>query len=814
MLRTTILSIIAIISIGVAEAQYAVKGVVCDSIGEGEGFATLRVYAAADTLKPVAVDVADAEGIFNVTLKQPGEYRLNINSVGREPLNKDFTVGKSRPVADVGSLVVRNQSTMLSELQVVAQKPLVKAEIDRVSYDIKADEDAKTSTIFEMLRKVPLVTIDGDENILVNGSSDFKIYKNGRPNTAFNRSPKDVFKTIPASAIKRIEVITEPGAKYDAEGVNGILNIVMDDEAQLNGVSGTATLGYTLPSALRSGISLATQVKKFTFSLNYVNYFILDKNGYKGMQQSRREYDDTGNVYSSGGEEVPKGHINFINLDASFELDTLNLFTLSGGGYFYRFRGDSFRHEQLAAPDGTTLYSFNRNVVDALNKYFNFTGEFNYQHRTHRKDESVNFSYQLSASNDKQDGTITYTDLVNPPMPYTTIDRNMKGTMWEHTFQLDWTRPFAGGHKLETGAKYIFRDNASKSRTLYDGGYPDEYRDFSHLTHVAAVYGEYSYNTERWGARAGLRYEFSRFGARYHDGLDKDFNRSLNDLVPTLSANWRITDAHSLRFNFATRINRPGIDYLNPARREEPTSVSYGNPDLVSARNHSMSLTYMYISPKLTINASTGFNFSNTRISPLIYVIDDVLYSTYANTGKFRDWYLNLYGQWSPWTTTNLSMSAGVYYNSYLNDDKTVSNSRPGGYWNMNFRQHLPWKLRLSGWVGWWAGGCNSLYSYSGHMWYYGLALERSFLKEDRLTVKLDAQNPFSSRYNSWTSHGVNAGYTSLDKNSWTHRRFGITVSFRFGSLNAQVKKADKSISNDDVVGAGKREPSSQGGQN
>lgn len=806
MKRFATLLLIAAITATLASAQYMVKGAITDSVGEPEAFATLRVYAATDSLKAAAIDVADADGKFQLPLKQHGDYRLNVSSVGREPINKAFSVNKDNPVAEMGTLVVRNQSTILSELEVVAQKPLVKAEIDRVSYDIKADEEAKTSTIFDMLRKVPLVSIDGEDNIRVNGSTNFKIYKNGRPNNAFNRSPKEVLKAIPATAIKRIEVITEPGAKYDAEGVNGILNIVMDDESELKGISGNVNAGYMWPQVLRSGVSLTTQVKKFSFSLNYVNHFILDSREVAGKESSHRVYDGTGNVYDSNSTQYPKGNVNFINLDSSYEIDSLNLVTLSGGGYFYGFKADSYATERLADPDGNTIYSYTRNALGSKVDYFNFTGELDYQHRTHRKDESITFSYQLSASNDKQSGLIEYADLYNPPMPYSTIDRNIKSNLWEHTFQLDWTRPLGGGHKIETGGKYIYRDNAAKSLTLYNNDYPDERNDFSHLTHVAAIYGEYSYNTERWGARAGVRYEYSRFGVRYHDGTGEDYNRSLNDIVPTLGANWRITDSHSLRFNFATRINRPGIEYLNPTRQESPSSVSYGNPDLVSARNHSMSVTYMYISPKLTIDLSTGFNFSNSQISPWQYVIDDVVYNTYANTGKFRDWYLNFYAQWTPFKSTNVSTSAGVYYNSYLNNDKTLQNNRPGGYWNVNLRQHLPWKLAFNFWSGWFGGGCNSLYSYQGHAWYYGLSIERNFLKDDRLTVKLSANSPFSGKYNNWASYGINGGYTSIDTNSWVQRGFGITVSYRFGSMNTQVKKTDKSITNDDAIGTGKKE--------
>ena len=147
--------------------------------------------------------------------------------------------------SEKGDSLSLNDSIDISEITVTAQRPLVRQEADRISYDVTHDEDAKTQTIIEMLKKVPFVTVDAENNITVKGSSNFKIYKNGRPNPNFSTNAKEVFQSIPASAVKRIEVITEPGAKYDAEGLDGILNIIMDDEAQLVGFVGNANVGWS-----------------------------------------------------------------------------------------------------------------------------------------------------------------------------------------------------------------------------------------------------------------------------------------------------------------------------------------------------------------------------------------------------------------------------------------------------------------------------------------------------------------------------------------------------------------------------------------
>ncbi|MBQ1798897.1 MAG: hypothetical protein IIZ89_05940, partial [Muribaculaceae bacterium] len=139
-----------------------------------------------------------------------------------------------------------SMSVALGELEVTAQRLLVKNEVDRLSYDVSADAESRTSTLMDMLKKVPLVSVDAQDDIKVKGSSSFKIYKNGHPDPSLEGDPKNVLKAIPASMIKRIEVITEPGAKYDAEGVTAIINIVMNTSQGMSGVTGTLGAGIDI----------------------------------------------------------------------------------------------------------------------------------------------------------------------------------------------------------------------------------------------------------------------------------------------------------------------------------------------------------------------------------------------------------------------------------------------------------------------------------------------------------------------------------------------------------------------------------------
>ena len=211
-------------------SNYTVKVMLVDSLlNESEPYATIRIVAKQTPDKPVKLAVTDENGKFNEKLKTAGQYIISFTSVGKLTVSREFEISNTNKTVDLGTIFTAEASEMLKGVEVVAQKPLVKAEIDKISYSVEDDPDSQTNTTLEMLKKVPLVTVDGEDNIQVNGSSNFKVHVNGKPNTLMSNNPKEVLRSLPANSVKSIEVITEPGAKYDAEGIGGILNIITTD---------------------------------------------------------------------------------------------------------------------------------------------------------------------------------------------------------------------------------------------------------------------------------------------------------------------------------------------------------------------------------------------------------------------------------------------------------------------------------------------------------------------------------------------------------------------------------------------------------
>ena len=374
--------------------SYVVKGVLIDSLlNESEPYATIRITRKQAPENPVKLAVTDEKGQFNEKLTEAGHYLIQLSSVGKQTVTREFTLDGSQKVADLGTLYTAEATEMLKGVEVVAQKPLVKAEIDKIAYSIEDDPDSKTNTTLEMLRKVPLVTVDGEDNIQVNGSSNFKVHVNGKPNTLMSNNPKEVLRSLPANSVKSIEVITEPGAKYDAEGIGGILNIITTD-TRMQGYN--VTLGANASNMGVSGYAYGTvQVGKLTLSGNYsYNH----QNMPTGKHSSGRE-DFTSTDFrhlSQQGLSDSKGNFQFGNIEGSYEIDTLNLVTFSANLFGGNFNTHNHSFAHMDNSDYEEQYSYlTRN--HSKNKFSQVGINFDYQHSFKKKESILHSHINLTA---------------------------------------------------------------------------------------------------------------------------------------------------------------------------------------------------------------------------------------------------------------------------------------------------------------------------------------------------------------------------------------------------------------------------------
>ena len=526
-----------------ANTSFQVKGILLDSLTqEGEPYATIKIVKKEAPAKALKMLVTDMKGQFQEKVPGTGNFVMTITSVGRTPIVKDFSVKAGENLVDFGTLYIVDASNELGQVEIVAQKPLVKADIDKIEYNVQDDPDAQSNSVLEMLRKVPLVTVDGEDNIQVNGSSSFKVYVNGKPNNMMSNNPTEVLKSMPANSIKHIEVITNPGPKYDAEGVGGILNIVTVG----SGLEGyTATFSANVSNRGAGGGAFGTiKSGKLTVSARYnYNYNDQPRNYSSGSQHVTPEAvtENSSNLDYDGSN---KGHGSFQSgsMEASYEIDTLRLVTMSfglwGGGNKSNGSTDyiaTFPENINAAP----IYSysaFNR----SKSSWYSIDGGIDYQRLFKVKDRMLTFSYKINTRPQTSDSYTEY-EIDNGYNPdwadYLNRLKNQHNdgeqNTTEHTFQADYTTPIGKLHTLEAGAKYILRNNSSED-DRFDaddtGKYEynkDQSSHYKHLNDIIAAYLGYGLKVKRLSGRLGLRYEHTIQDVKYLVGRGRTSQRTL-----------------------------------------------------------------------------------------------------------------------------------------------------------------------------------------------------------------------------------------------------------------------------------------------
>lgn len=832
-MKQTLISMALILMLALcAKAQntqhsYTITGVVADSVThEGEPYATLTIARADSAAKPVKQALTDIKGRFSISSSGTGSYLLMVRSMGRKPMQRAYTVDATTRTIDLGTLLLQDGGNQLETVEVVAYKPLVKADVDKIAYSVEDDPEANTNTVIEMLKKVPMVTVDGQDNIRVNGNSSFKIYVNGKPNNMMTKNPKEVLKSMPASSIKKIEVITNPGPKYDAEGVGGILNIVTEGKGP-EGYNATFS-GRANNSSYGGGLYATVKQGKLTMSVNYNASSNHSPKGYTYSDRSQIGTDGTV-TSSTVADGYTKGHSQWQggDVEASYEIDTLRLITGSFSLSKFTSKRDALNTAFSTVPaTGQRLYGY-RSPSHSKENWDDYSASLDYQRSFSVKDRLLTLSYRLESSPSTSDSRYLYTDREAADDWQTFIDRMRDQRMdgdentMEHTFQIDYTTPFAKHHTWEAGVKYILRRNKSDNDRYNLGtGDKDETYDSDNSSHyrhhndILAAYTGYGLTLDKWSARLGLRYEHTLQKVEYLLGRGTNFHKNFDDLVPSARLGYKFSDATNLSLGYKMRINRPGIWYLNPYLDDRiPDAISQGNPNLDTEKSHAVDLQFSSYNSKLTYTLTGTYRFVNNSIESVDRLVNDrnieglpnptgkdVIYSSYANIGHIQYAGLMAYANWTPITNTRITLNGSVGY-SHMSDGQSLRNHG----WCTNIDASLQqtfaktWIFNASYYV---QTPQPTLQGKDARYQWYNFSLSKSFM-DKRLTLTAYIINPFGKRYFCYRSETVADNFRTTASSSWCQLYYGVSVRFRIGKLKASVKHTERTVENNDVKQGG-----------
>ena len=814
-------------------ADYTIKGQVVDSLSnESVPYATLSIALANAPQKAIKLLACDDDGKFTTTLKQPGTYIMSMQSLGKLPAVKRFTLSEGKKSLNLGKLFMNDDTQQINEVTVVAQKPLVTVEVDKITYSLDDDPEAKTNNALEMFRKVPMITVDGEDKIQLKGSSNYKIYMNGKPsNLLSGENASDVLKSMPASSIKNIEVITDPGSKYDAEGVGGIINIITSKNA-MQGYTGTVRANASTLGSFGGGGYVSLKVGNLGLT---ANYGYNNRNSPWNDSHSERETDEDRLAEGrptkliEDGRSKYKGPFQYGYLEASYEIDTLNLISVGAN----LFRGKSKNLSELDAVlnplgdefNSSPIYKFHRNSVSE-GTFGSTDLNVDYQHSTSKKDELLTVSYRFSQSPNDSESNTELSDVVNYYLSneYPKWNINDASTI-EHTGQIDYTTPLFNKQTLEAGVKYINRQNKSNTlEQIYNDStkmWEDHSRDnsqFRHTQHIYSAYLGYLIRLNKFGIKAGVRAEGTSLKAEFARKPDMDFSTNYFDVVPNATLTYQIDMSTQIRLGYNMRIQRPGIWYLNPYINDvDPQNISQGNPNLDSEKSNNVNLNFSKFTQKFSINASLSYTFVNNPIERYSFTadfpVDDprsqyngAMWNTYDNIGKKQQVGMFLYGNWSPTTWFRIYMNGGLDYTDLKAPTLDLKKDGVSGRVFAGTQFTLPKDFRINlngGYFSPWI----MLQGKQSPFYFAGLNVSKDFLKK-KLSVSVGANNPFwKTMKMEMTTNGE--GFRNVSTNWRSAREFRFSVSYRFGTMKGQIKKVRRGISNDDSKGGGEN---NQGG--
>ncbi|MBK5721890.1 TonB-dependent receptor [Dysgonomonas sp. Marseille-P4677] len=811
-------SISAQTSTNINNVNVLVKGQVLDSLtNETIPFATIKITDKGNPAKLLKAAAADENGKFQLTINQKGDFLFISEYIGKKTVTKPIEIGNAKTV-DMGTVLMPDDAHALSEVVVSVQKPLVKVDLDKITYSMEDDPESKTNNVLDMLKKVPMVTVDGEENIQLKGSSSYKIYLNGKPSNMIASNPKDVLRSMPASSIKDIEVITDPGAKYDAEGVAGIINIITQKNTSMGGYTATLNGRVDDLGGFGSGAYLQLKYGKigFTGGYNYYQY-----KSPKGESSSFRE-DFVNNdlkYLSQNGFSKYDGNGQYGNGELSFEIDTLNLINVGFNRYFGDGKSTNEQFVEMLNNERVSQYRYNLGSHSKQN-YGGTDVNVDYQRTFKKKDQLLTASYRFSFSpNDSESDNIINQPSGTIPEGAITNNQFTDADMKEHTFQTDFVTPFGKIHNVEAGIKYIIRLNQSNSGYdfINDAGEwvnkPQLYDKFKHEQDILAAYGGYSAKFQKWGVKTGLRYEATWLEAKFPIDQNKNFKKDYSNLVPSATITYQLKPTQNIRLGYNMRIQRPGIYQLNPYENtSNPNYVQKGNSELDAVKNHSFSLNFGSFSKSLNFNANLSYDFENDGIESITTLEDSKSTTTYMNIGERKNWGLSGYVNWSPndkiriysnmsGRYVDLKSSIDPLTNKRMSNNGFSGNIFAGGQYSFpyNFKSYLNTGY-FSPWI--------SLQGKGASFFFHSISFSKGFMN-DRLQLRAYAQNPLKKE-NEFKNTISTDNFYSESFNSNRMRQFGFSVSFRFGEMKAQIKKAQRGINNDDNMGGGQE---NQGGQ-
>lgn len=762
-------------------------------------FATIGLFKNKAT-QPVKATFSDEGGKFSIAA-DTGSFIIVCTYIGYAEKRIPVTITNNES-KDLQTVSLTSLAKSLGAVTVTARKPLIEQTDDKIIFNTEADPSTKTETALDILRKTPFVSVDGNDNITVNGQSNFKILLNGRETGMFSQNVSQALKSFPGASIVKIEVITNPSAKYDAEGVGGVINIVT--QKQIIGYNGNASL--TLSSIHNTFGNLNFNLKKGKVGVS-LNYFygtigLLGNQAPPFLAYSRTDAINS-QTYSSrilDGITIQQLFQNFGNAEISYDLDkykTISVYGSVAGGF--NNLGTTTDIRTIFPTTTTTSFLTLQNNTESPN--YNVGSDFIKKFKDIPEKE---FSVKLFTEYSKNNRFLnSYQD--NPE-----IDRYMINNNYAHntqtTLQTDYILPMKRKQKIETGLKLILRSATSDYESLIKTSPAAEYmvlpgntNNFNYQQQVYSAYGSYNFVVKKWPFRVGLRMEHTEVDGNFN-GTETAVKQSYTNLIPNIQTSTQITKEYKIVLSYGQRIQRPFINNLNPFINNNDTlNISYGNPTLKPQLIHNLTLQNTFGKGKVFAGLTLVGTYSDNKIIQIINFNKETGVTTTVSENLGKESQLSLNGNinvnfskaWSMSVNSNLSYTYIQNSSDVLQQNKGLS-----GFFGISNNIKVNPKFNISTFFGNFKPPIG-IQGYTSSQWFYNITPTYKLFK-DKITITVAAAR-FFTKYVTVKTIQKDVNFRSENLNSFQARNFRVGIIWNFGKLKENVSKK-KGINNDDVL--------------
>jgi outer membrane receptor protein involved in Fe transport len=782
-----------------------IKGKVIEGVSNTPvEYATITLYAAKDSAMIDGV-ITNAEGYFEFKKLTYGEYNLIIRFMGfRKVFIAGIVVSEKNHVSDVGTVTLKSDITNLEEVEIVGDKPLVEYKVDRKVVNVDQQLNAQGGTAVDVLERIPSIRTDLDGNVALRGSTDFTVLIDGKPSII---TGSDALNQIPASTIDKIEIITNPSAKYDPDGTAGIINIITKKNS-LKGLSGIVHLSAGTTPDYTGSLLLNYRAKKTSVSFG-VDFGDRQMPGYRSSYRESYLGDTISYLDSYNKNEMSR---RSFSLKAGIDYSLTDKNTLAAEASYRVFnmsRGGTTQNENWSSTDLNHLYYLTDDINESEHPSFQVTLRDIHKFNKDGTELTTQLTYNQGDDEGEQLTQQYYTDESWTEKGLYLFDYRKNTTEAEKEIRgdIDFDHSFSDKSKLEAGFQlrmdrtdedYRYYDFDSASGDWVEDMLQSNNYNFSH--DIYALYGTYSTEFKNLGLKAGLRTEFTNRNLHQITG-NEDYPYEKFDLYPSLYLTYKLPYNQQMQLSYSKRVNRPRGHMLNPYTMFSDAFTSFsGNPELEPEFSHNLELNYQKYFGYSFITIESYYRLTDNKMSRVQELNDEgVLVMTMANINNDRSLGVEMSGNIKANSWFTINPVATVYdYKLNQTDENGEEETRGSTNWmaSIELAANLKTgtKLRLNG------NYDSPTVTTDGKRegtYYMGFSARQDFL-ENKLSVTMNIRDLLDSRRMKDTSEDYNYYLTS---ENWRKAPiFSVTLSYKWNNYSRKRSGSENFDGDYDVI--------------